>query len=324
MKDTEQSTERRANMRTTRLLTVLIGMAAIATLTADASAYYHPTMGRFSQRDPGAGAKSPARVGAAGPAAGGRFAQRDPTGTSQYADGMNLYQYVGSRPTAALDPMGTKCCLKSVHFRYTDDPKLSRWVNPKAGSPSSFLVPNGQFRAYLWRLQQRIEITAFVTAGSDPRDCVMRQKTRTLSYEVKTKGTPVPSIKKRGEVEYQPDWPIKDGKPQVNTDWSLVKYGPDWVMWWDEPGVQLLSEVDLTKVQQYDLFVWQDFETTIYDKSADRAARWRGDWATIIGGELHITGTKAVKENYWGLTALFESKSYQTPPAPTRKTLIQR
>jgi len=34
----------------------------------------------------------------------GRWVQRDPIG---YADGMNLYQYVRSRPTAAVDPSGT-------------------------------------------------------------------------------------------------------------------------------------------------------------------------------------------------------------------------
>ena len=152
----------------------------------------------------------------------------------------------------------------------------------------------------------------------------MRQKARTLRYEVTTKGTRVPGIKMPGETEYKPDWPIKDGKPQVNTDWDLVKYGPDWVMWWDEPGLQFMSEVDLNKVQQYDFFVWHDFETTIYDKSANRAARWWGDWTTIIGGELHIKWQKAVKEDYWGLTALFESKSYEKPPVPTKEVLIRR
>jgi len=63
-------------MRTTRLIAVLVGLAAIAMVTADASAYYHPGMGRFMSRDPGAG--SAMRIGAGGSAVGGGFAPRDP------------------------------------------------------------------------------------------------------------------------------------------------------------------------------------------------------------------------------------------------------
>jgi hypothetical protein len=38
----------------------------------------------------------------------GRFLQRDPIG---YRDGVNLYQYVGSRPIVARDPTGLCCAL---------------------------------------------------------------------------------------------------------------------------------------------------------------------------------------------------------------------
>ncbi|MFW6106864.1 MAG: hypothetical protein ACOC8H_01755 [bacterium] len=104
-------------MRTTRLIAIMVGLAAIAMVTADAHAIYHPGMGRFLQRDPGAGASGPARIGAATPAMGGGFAQRDPITqppnrvghaglNNQYADGMNLYQYVGSNPTGFVDPSG--------------------------------------------------------------------------------------------------------------------------------------------------------------------------------------------------------------------------
>lgn len=133
-------------MRTTRLIAVLVGMAAIAILTADASAYYHPTLGRFMQRDPGAGGANRIVAGGA-PAATRRFIPRDrmpagPTHTTmalhangmrrsaapfgisarsgvlapphigqnglnnQYEDGMNLYQYVGSNPVVYVDPSG--------------------------------------------------------------------------------------------------------------------------------------------------------------------------------------------------------------------------
>jgi len=46
---------------------------------------------------------------------GGGFIPRDPTGTNQYADGMNLYQYVSGRPGKFTDPTGLlkkpyECC----------------------------------------------------------------------------------------------------------------------------------------------------------------------------------------------------------------------
>lgn len=104
MKETEQPTERGAKMRTTRLIAVLVGFAAIAMVTADAHAYYHPGMSRFMSRDPGAGGAH--RIGAGGPAVRGGFIPRDPTASNQYADGMNLYQYVGSNPIIGLDPQG--------------------------------------------------------------------------------------------------------------------------------------------------------------------------------------------------------------------------
>ena len=109
-------------MRATHLIAVLVGLVAIAIAATDASAYYHPTVGRFLQRDPGPG--GPARVGAGRAApVGGRFIPRDPTG--QYADGMNLYQYVGSNPIAHFDPTGLSARkTKYWHFRGYGDPKI--------------------------------------------------------------------------------------------------------------------------------------------------------------------------------------------------------
>jgi hypothetical protein len=106
MKDTERPKERGTNMRT-RLFAVLVALAAVAVFTTEASAMYHAGMGVFMQRDPGAGAGGPARMGAGGaPAATGSFIPRDPTGSNQYADGMNLYQYVGGNPVNYSDPTG--------------------------------------------------------------------------------------------------------------------------------------------------------------------------------------------------------------------------
>ena len=77
-------------MRVTRLFALIVALVAVGVFAADASGMYHPTLGRFMQRDPGAG--GPMRIGAAGVAPVGAFLAMDPTG--QYADGMNVYQYV--------------------------------------------------------------------------------------------------------------------------------------------------------------------------------------------------------------------------------------
>lgn len=93
-------------MRTTRRIAILVALAAVAVFTTEAPAMYHAGMGRFLQRDPGAGGAH--RLGAGGaPAATGRFIPRDPTGSNQYADGMNLYHYCRNRPGMLTDPAGT-------------------------------------------------------------------------------------------------------------------------------------------------------------------------------------------------------------------------
>ena len=81
-------------MKHPHLVAVLAGLAFAAALAADASAMYHPTVGRFMQRDP---------IG--------------------YADGMSLYEYVGGRPVADRDPDGREtqkkcwcCCAIGVKF----------------------------------------------------------------------------------------------------------------------------------------------------------------------------------------------------------------
>ena len=81
-----------------------LAMLNLARQAIDASAMYHPRLGRFLSRDPGAG--SAMRIGAGGAAPVGGFIPRDPSQSNQYADGMNLYQYVGSHPISYVDPMG--------------------------------------------------------------------------------------------------------------------------------------------------------------------------------------------------------------------------
>ena len=46
MKDTEEPKETGTNMRT-RLIAVLVALAALAVFTTEASAMYHPGIGRF-------------------------------------------------------------------------------------------------------------------------------------------------------------------------------------------------------------------------------------------------------------------------------------
>jgi len=78
-------------MKRTTLLIAALAIAVIATATP-----------AFAMRDPGAGGMAlynygpqPPRIGQAGL-------------NNQYADGMNLYQYVKSSPVSGLDPSGLR------------------------------------------------------------------------------------------------------------------------------------------------------------------------------------------------------------------------
>jgi uncharacterized protein RhaS with RHS repeats len=92
-------------MTSTHRIALGLSILIVAIVAADASAYYHPGLGRFVSRDPGPGSTI-ARIGTAGPAGSGHTITRDPTGSGQYIDGANLYQYVRSMPTVLVDPMG--------------------------------------------------------------------------------------------------------------------------------------------------------------------------------------------------------------------------
>ena len=107
-------------MKQTHLIAALVGIIAIGIVAADASAYYHPTMGRFLSRDPGAG--SAKRVGTGGPAVAGGFIPMD-----QYADGMNLYQYVGSNPTNYIDPTGLWKSSGHVFLTHASYVRFGEW-----------------------------------------------------------------------------------------------------------------------------------------------------------------------------------------------------
>jgi len=100
-----------------RSLAIVAAAFIVTVLVSPALAMYHPGMGRFMQRDPHGTMNAPTapRVGMAGPAAIGGFVARDPMPTRpqpglQYADGMNLYQYVRGNPLSYVDPSGRKLC----------------------------------------------------------------------------------------------------------------------------------------------------------------------------------------------------------------------
>ena len=106
----------------THLIAASLGLLAVFIFAADASAYYHPTLGRFMSRDPGS--EVPTHVATGGISPGGRFVERDP-----YEDGMSLHQYERGNPVHWQDPSGLKIlvCRSPVfgiignHFYFYDD-----------------------------------------------------------------------------------------------------------------------------------------------------------------------------------------------------------
>jgi len=93
-------------VKTTRLIAVLAGFAAIAMVAADAQAIYHPRMGRFMQRDP-----------------------------AGYRDGMNRFEYVRSNPLVLVDSYGRQASQPAqdkskVCCKYTVDKHDTYWNRP--------------------------------------------------------------------------------------------------------------------------------------------------------------------------------------------------
>jgi hypothetical protein len=125
--------------RSTRLFAAFVAVLFCGAIANDALArgrMYHPELGRFMQRDPlGTALARPMVISAstARNVSDARFTQRDHAPPKaipavQYADGMNLYQYVRSNPLNRRDANGLfsdfrDCCpcqveaLKADHAR---------------------------------------------------------------------------------------------------------------------------------------------------------------------------------------------------------------
>lgn len=190
-------------MKTKHLVPVLLGLATLAFFTADASAMYNPATGTFMQRDPGPGGMMAApapRIAGEG-VMGGSFVPRDPSrqffgqteqsevvqnafassfmsmsrvfdantirnnpSLLQFADGMNIYQYLGGDPVDFADPSGLDryiehqtvvhyyivvpewsedCCRILQWWRFDFSPK-SIWWGPAAAIVVPGLVTKAQ------------------------------------------------------------------------------------------------------------------------------------------------------------------------------------
>jgi len=90
-------------MRHLYLFVAAVTAFAIAALTQPTQTMYHPTMGRFLQRDP-----------------------------SGYADGISLYEYVGGSPCCYLDPSGLAevviTVLPGYYKKELGNPGQTRWA----------------------------------------------------------------------------------------------------------------------------------------------------------------------------------------------------
>lgn len=124
-------------------------MLSVTLFTPAAEAMYHPGLGRFLQRDPHGTQLSSAAIGAmanrtgtiTGSISAGEFMPRDVLNPAfQYQDGMSLYQYVRSAPTAFVDPTGEQGNnVRTQNLPNKEKCKhcRKRWVDDPAAPPPS-------------------------------------------------------------------------------------------------------------------------------------------------------------------------------------------
>jgi len=95
-------------MKRTSMFSTLVCLLALSVFTATSFGMYNPATGTFISRDPGPVAVGTPRAGAGGVFAGSGFIPRD-----QYADGLNLYEYVRGSPLLRRDPTGLSFTVTS-------------------------------------------------------------------------------------------------------------------------------------------------------------------------------------------------------------------
>lgn len=124
-----------------RLFALVAAAFALTAVAPPSLAMYHPTMGRFMQRDP---------IGT--PIVASAFLARDPMPTRpqpelQYADGMNLYQYELSNPAAYVDPLGLEALVKNHPYPLHLGGRMDQWLieMPRAnhGAIHKFFLSHG-------------------------------------------------------------------------------------------------------------------------------------------------------------------------------------
>lgn len=126
-------------MRKSLIVGVLLACATVLAIPVSAEArnrVYHPTLGRFLQRDPlGRSAATPLARDLSSP----EYTKRDTT--DQYRDGMDLYQYARSNPLILKDAMGLECgvTVRRIDIPKQDNSPLARglghtWLDYPGGS----------------------------------------------------------------------------------------------------------------------------------------------------------------------------------------------
>lgn len=117
-------------------MTILAGVMVLGLWNVEALARgrtYSPHQGRFLQRDPVGTPMAPPAMRNISEV---RFTQPDPG--AEYADGMNLYQYVQSNPVNRVDPLGLTSlinpCGYRVYRKEIDLSKLEKAKDPQIGN----------------------------------------------------------------------------------------------------------------------------------------------------------------------------------------------
>jgi len=203
----------------------------------------------------------------------GRWMQRDPIG---YGDGANVYGYLGGWPTAAHDPTGLQgegagepvkpscCCTdepEKCHIKYRDP--THEWPSDVSlrsqHSPTFYVIINSDLRAIMYAATFAIEVYLVHDDGKDVTGCHLHQavvQTLNIGYGA-------------GRAEFPDDY--GSAKP------SSVYHG-----WWymDSPGVGPVVVDRSEKPGQHD-FLWTHTANVTVEEAPTVTSTWRA-WYRVI------------------------------------------